>query len=652
VLGSRHNPGETPRNPGKHGSVPVAQWIERPPPKRQVAGSTPARGTILLFANPLPPSAQPTHYRIVPLDPHAHLYEVRVTVDDPSPTGQRFMLPTWIPGSYLIREFARQFVTVRAESGDRAVPIAKTAKNVWQAAPCAGPLTVIAQVYAFDLSVRSAYLDATRGYFNGPSVFLLAEGREQAPCIVDVAPPGGAIESRWRVATTLASAGAPMYGFGLYRAESYDELIDHPVETSEFALATFEAGGVPHDVAISGQHTTDLPRLARDMQRVCQWQIDLFGGAPFARYLFQVTAVGDGYGGLEHRASTSLLCGRDELPHAGLDGIDDDYLHFLGLVSHEYFHAWNVKRITPAAFAPYDLSRENYTRQLWAFEGITSYYDDLALTRCGLISAERYCEVLARTITNVLRAPGRLMQSVADSSFDAWVKFYRPDENSPNAVVSYYAKGALIACALDLTLRREGRATLDDLMRALWERYGRRGIGVPEDGIPNLASELAGRDLSDFFARYVEGTEEPPLRELLADFGVTLHLRAANDAKDRGGKPAKGVAPGCTLGIRLGDAQKLAVVLRDGPAARAGLAAGDTLVAVGGLQASPERLATLLTQGAPGDVVAIHAFRRDELFEVSATLAQAPDDTCYFTLDPEPPPDVLARRDAWLLGQR
>ena len=599
---------------------------------------------------PNPSSPLPTHYRIVPLDPHAHLYEVGVTVDDPDATGQRFQLPTWIPGSYLIREFARQFVTVRAESGGHSVPITKTAKNVWQAAPCTGPLTVIAHIYAFDLSVRAAYLDASRGYFNGPSVFLLPEGREHAPCIVDIAPPEGASYARWRVATTLQSAGAAAYGFGLYRAANYDELIDHPVETSDFALTTFEAGGVPHDITISGRQTTDLPRLARDIQRVCQWQIDLFGRAPFERYLFQVTAVGDGYGGLEHRTSTSLLCRRDDLPHAGLDGIDDDYLNFLGLVSHEYFHAWNVKRIKPAAFTPYDLSRENYTRQLWAFEGITSYYDDLALTRCGLISAERYCELLARTITAVLRGPGRLSQSVADSSFDAWVKFYRPDENSSNAVVSYYAKGALIACALDLTLRREGRTTLDDLMRALWERYGRPGIGVPEDGIPALASELAGRDLSDFFARYVEGTDEPPLRELLADFGVTLHLRAANDAKDRGGKPAKDVAPRCTLGIRLGSDQKLAVVLRDGPAARAGLAAGDTLVAVAGLKASPERIATLLTEGAPGDVVAIYAFRRDELLEVSATLAEAPDDTCYFTLDPAPPPEAQGRRDVWLQG--
>lgn len=599
----------------------------------------------------MPPLATaPVRYRIAPLDPHAHLYEVSVTLDEPDPSGQAFTLPTWIPGSYMIREFARHFVTVRADSASGPVAIGKTSKNVWRAAPCAGPLTVVAHVYAFDLSVRTAYLDATRGYFNGPAVFLCPDGREAAPCTVEILPPAGAAQGQWRVATTLRSAGAAPYAFGAYRADSYDELIDHPVETGNFALTTFEAGGVPHDIAISGRHDVDVPRLARDVQRVCQWQIDLFGGAPFERYLFQVTAVGEGYGGLEHRASTSLLCRRDELPHPGMDGIDDDYLTFLGLASHEYFHAWNVKRIKPAAFAPYDLARENYTRQLWAFEGLTSYYDDLALVRCGLIATERYLELLGRTITTVLRNPGRHRQSVAESSFDAWIKYYRQDENTPNAVVSYYAKGALVGCALDLTLRRDGRATLDDLMRALWDRYGRRGIGVPEDAIPQLAGELAGCDLSDFFARYVDGTQDPPLASLLADFGVTLHLRTARGARDRGGKSGSGTQPRSTLGFRVGPDHKLTAVLRDGPAAQAGLSANDTLVAVGGLKATPERVATLLARLAPGEPVEIHAFRRDELMAFSATLAEAPADTCYLTLDPAPAPEPEARRDTWLQG--
>ena len=590
------------------------------------------------------------HYRIAPLDPNTHLFEVSVTVDDPDPAGQRFILPTWVPGSYLIREFARHFVRVNAEASGMPVAIEKIAKSTWQAAPCKGALRVTAHVYAFDLSVRAAYLDETRAYFNGATVFLCPEGREEAPCSVEIVAPEAPRFKTWRVATTMRRAGAAERGFGLYEAANYDELIDHPVEASDFAWTRFDAGHVPHEIAITGRHDADLVRLTRDFARICEWQIALFGEAPFDRYLFQVTAVGDGYGGLEHRASTSLVCRRDDLPHAANAEIDDDYLNFLGLASHEYFHAWNVKRIKPAAFVPYDLSREAYTRQLWAFEGITSYYDDLTLVRCGLISPERYLELVSRVITSVMRSPGRHEQSVAESSFDAWIKFYRQDENSPNAMVSYYAKGSLVACALDLTLRRDGRASLDDLMRNLWQRYGKTGVGVPEDGIARIASELAGRDLSDFFARCVHGTEDPPLADLLADFGVTLRARPTAGAKDRGGKPANGSLPRTTLGARVGAEQKLAVVFPHGPAARAGLSANDTLVAVGGLKATPERLATLLSRYAPGETIDVVAFRRDELMTFRLTLDAAPDDTFYCTIDTAAPRDVEMRRDAWLRG--
>lgn len=593
----------------------------------------------------------PTRYRIAPLDPHAHLYEVAVTIDEPAPEGHRFLLPAWIPGSYLIRDFARHFVQVSASCDGKPLAIRKVDKSTWHAAPARGSVTVVAQVYAFDLSVRAAYLDATRGYFNGPSVFLLPEGREHAPCVVDIAAPAGDEYAAWRVATTMPRDGAPERGFGTYRAVDYDELLDHPVETGDFAWASFDVRGVPHEIAITGRHDADLARLARDLARICDWQVGLFGGTPpFDRYLFQVTAVGDGYGGLEHRSSTSLVCRRDELPHAASDKIDDDYLTFLGLASHEFFHVWNVKRIKPAAFVPYDLRRESYTRQLWAFEGFTSYYDDLTLVRCGLVDPERYLELLARAITTVLRGPGRRSQSVAESSFDAWIKYYRPDENTPNAVVSYYAKGSLVGCALDLVMRRDGNATLDDLMRALWERYGRTGVGVPEDAIPRLASELAGRDLSSFFARYVEGTEDPPLAELLADFGVTLHLRPSTGPKDRGGKPATSAAPRCTLGVRVGPDHRLLNVLLGGPASRAGLSGNDVLVAIGGIKATADHLAATLARYAPGEKVEVHAFRRDELMRFEVALDAAPDDTCYLTLDSAPSPQADARRNAWLHG--
>jgi predicted metalloprotease with PDZ domain len=594
----------------------------------------------------------PTRYRIVPRDANAHLFEVDCTVDDPAASGQRFVLPSWTPGSYLIREFARHVVAARATSGGRPVAIAKIAKDTWLASPCAGPLTVTIDVYAYDLSVRTAYLDPSRGYFNGTSVFLCPEGRAHAPCTVEIVAPRDPSAARWRVATALSREGAAPWGFGLYGARDYDELVDHPVEMSDFAHFAFDAGGATHDVVVSGRATFDAPRLARDLARVCQWQCDLFGGAtgsraPFDRYLFQVTAVGSGYGGLEHRASTSLLCSRRDLPVPGVDRLGDDYRGFLGLASHEYFHSWNVKRIKPAAFVPYDLAREGYTRQLWAFEGITSYYDDLALLRSGVIDAESYLELLGRTASAVLRTPGRRVQSVADASFDAWIKYYRPDENTPNAGVSYYAKGALVALALDLTLRRDG-SSLDALMRELWRRHGETGVGVPEDGIAPLASALAGRDLSGFFAAFVDGTDELPLAELFRSIGVTLALRPSQGPKDRGGTRGSGEAPRTALGATWSAELRLQHVFAGGAAQAAGLAAGDTLVALDGLKASADQLDAYARDRRPGDRVAVHAFRRDELFETTVELVPAPQDTAWLAFDAEATPDAIARRESWL----
>ncbi len=597
-------------------------------------------------------------YRIVPQDPHAHLFEVSCAVPTPDPDGQRFRLPVWTPGSYLIREFARHFIGVRATGPDGPVAIAKETKDCWRAAPCRGPLTVVATVYAYELSVRTAYLDASRAYFNGACVFLRPDGLQHAPCELHIDPPPGAAQRNWRVATTLPRVAVDEPAFGLYRAADYDELIDHPVEIADFSSATFEAGGVAHEVVVSGRHHGDLARLARDLALVCQWQIDFFGapaGAPppFDRYLFLIAVVGDGYGGLEHRASCSLLCRRDELPRAGATRVTDGYRHLLGLASHEYFHSWHVKRIQPAAFVPCDLAREAYTRELWAFEGFTSYYDDLALVRSRVIDDASYLELLGRTITAVLRTPGRHRQSVADSSFDAWIKYYRQDENTPNAVVSYYAKGALIGLALDLTLRAAG-SSLDALMRTLWQRYGRGGTGVPEGAIAGLASTLAGRDLGAFFARCVDGTDDPPLAELLNFVGVRLRLRASRSGDDRGGTPAEddsdSARPRAWLGAKAAEAGELRLqyVFSGGPAERAGLAAGDVLVAVDGLRATRESIARLTTERDPGEVIEVHAFRRDELFAASVTLESAPADTCWLEIDTAADEPARSHRACWL----
>lgn len=593
-------------------------------------------------------------YVIFPASPEAHLFGVSCTVDDPDPGGQQFSMPAWIPGSYLMREFARHVVRIRARSGRRELPIVKLDKNTWVVEPCAGPLTIEYEVYAFDLSVRGAYLDTTRGFFNGTCVFLRVHGAEQSRHQVEIHAPRGARYRNWRLATAMRRDGAKAYGFGKYVADDYDELIDHPVEMGEFSLATYRAGGIPHDIVISGRHDADMKRLSRDLKTLCETQIAFWGEAPMERYVFLVLAVGEGYGGLEHRSSTSLITNRNDLPGRETAATDENYRTFLGLCSHEYFHTWNVKRIKPESFSPYDLDRENYTQLLWAFEGITSYYDDLMLVRSGLIARDAYLELLGKTITQVQRGTGRHKQSVAESSFDAWTKFYRQDESAPNAIVSYYSKGSLIAVCLDLLIRQKtgGRKSLDHVMRALWKRYGRTGEGVPEDGVEKVAEQITGVKLARFFESAVHGTNELPLSRLFNDVGVKMLLRHAESMTDRGGKPASNDAGKIAssdarkvasnnigknahrpdLGIRAratGTDLKISHVLDGGSAQRAGLSAGDVIIAIDDLRVTGTNFDKLLSRHQAGDRVFIHVFRHDELMTFDIELTGPARDTCF-----------------------
>ena len=575
---------------------------------------------------PSPKKLPAIRYTIVPKDLASHLFDVSVTVDQPSADGQVFALPAWIPGSYMIREFSRNIVQIRAESQGKQVALAKLDKHAWRAAPVDGPLTLHYEVYAWDLSVRAAHLDQTHGFYNGTSVFLRVLGQEALPHVVDIVRSPEPAAKNWKVATALPELAAKRYGFGTYIAGDYDELIDHPVEMGEFALATFKVHGVPHDIVITGKvPNLDMARLQADLKAICETQIAFFEPktkkAPMDRYVFMTLAVGDGYGGLEHRASTALICARADLPVKSTPKkleANDGYLKFLGLCSHEYFHTWNVKRIKPAAFAPYDLQNETYTPLLWLFEGFTSYYDDLLLVRAGIIDEATYLKLQARTIASVLRGAGRGKQSVAESSFDAWGKYYRQDENAPNAIVSYYTKGSLVALAFDLTIRAktDGSKTLDDVMLALWQRYGRdfyQGVarGVTEAEVEALFDEATGLRLKPLFNRYVRGTEDLPLNKLYAPFGVRL-------LDER-----KSTKPSFDAGIgRDGADSKLSQVHEGGAAHRAGMSAGDVLVALDGLRigGAPAALEGLLARYQVGQTVEVHAFRRDELMTFNVVL--------------------------------
>uniref|UniRef100_UPI0035AF064E M61 family metallopeptidase n=1 Tax=Hylemonella sp. TaxID=2066020 RepID=UPI0035AF064E len=515
-------------------------------------------------------SPVPIHYCIEVADPHAHLFRVTLTISQPEAM-QAVSLPVWIPGSYLVREFSKNLQKLVARQGRKTLPATQIDKCSWQiACDPAQPLELDYEVYAWDNSVRTAWLDHQRGFFNGTSLCLRVQGQEDAAHELTLAP--GAAPADWQVATGLAPLKTERRGWGRYRAADYDELVDSPVELGNFWSGEFKAGGTPHRFVIAGAPPSfDGSRLLADAQRICETAIRFWhaegrpngrsGKPPFKNYLFLLNATDDGYGGLEHRNSTALICGRRDLPRHGAKP-GEGYTTLLGLISHEYFHSWNVKRLRPAEFARYDYTRENYTELLWFFEGFTSYYDDLLLRRAGLIDDLVYLRLLNKSVNQLQQTPGRLLQSVAQASFDAWVKYYRVDENTPNATVSYYGKGALVALCIDLTLRAESSHSLDDVMRALWQRCA--AGPMREDDLLAVLRELSGRSWSRELQRWVHSTGELPLRELLELHGVRVHEEPAQLAQ--------------RLGLRVtesGGGVQIKTVLRGGAAEQAGLAAGD-----------------------------------------------------------------------------
>ena len=507
------------------------------------------------------------HYRVEAADLHAHLYHVALTVEQPS-AGQRVSLPVWIPGSYLVREFSKNLQRLTATQDGRPVPIHQLDKCTWQI-DCvpSSPLVLSYEVYAFDTSVRTAWLDAERGFFNGTSLCLRVHGQEPQPHALELISP----RPGWEAATGLTPVKTGKRGFGLYLAHDYDELVDCPVEMGPFWSTEFKACGVPHRLVVAGAADSfDGARLAADVQKICESEIRFWHDRKkphFKNYLFLLNAVDDGYGGLEHRNSTALVASRRDLPRLGDTRMGDGYLTLLGLISHEYFHPWNVKQLRPAEFTRYDYSKENYTPLLWFFEGFTSYYDDLLLRRGGLIDEQTYVRLLNKTINQVLQTPGREIQPVAQASYDAWVKYYRQDENTPNATVSYYTKGSLVALCFDLTLRAEGRTTLDEVMRALWVRC--KAGPMTEADFAAVLRELGGRSFAREITAWVHGTRELPLADLLQKQGV-FALDEPAQLQQR-------------LGVRSeesGGTIKLKTVLRGGAAEQAGLAAGDEWLGV------------------------------------------------------------------------
>ena len=584
------------------------------------------------------------HYTVDAANKHAHLFQINLHIEKPQ-AGQVVSLPVWIPGSYLVREFAKNLQNLKAKQGGKSVAIHQVNKSQWQIeSKPEQALHLSYEVYAFDNSVRTAWLDMQRGFFNGTSLCLRVHGQEEMPHALSLAPLK---DSQWSVATGLTPVKVNKQGFGDYLAANYDELVDCPFEMGNFWRGQFTACGIPHEFVVAGALPSfDGSRLLSDTQKICESEINFWhdkrhkSQAPYKRYVFMLNAVEEGYGGLEHRNSTALICNRRDLPSLGIKRMPEAYVTLLGLISHEYFHTWNVKQLRPSEFKRYDYTQENYTQMLWFFEGFTSYYDDLLLRRAKLIDDTTYFKLLNKTINLVLQAPGRQIQSVAQASFDAWVKYYRQDENTPNATISYYTKGALVALCLDLTMRAEGSANLDKVMRGLWQRC--KGGPMSEADLLAELEAQTGRSWKKEIKAWVHGTQDLPLKTLLSSHGVVVHEDPPQMAQ--------------RLGLRVAEAQgvvQIKAVLRGGAAEKAGMAAGDEWWAVASSKSkSPTwRLKKLedinLLLG--NDRKAKATISRDQkVFELDLSI---PSDVFTWRLSPAPTQGAAASRtSAWLDG--
>lgn len=566
------------------------------------------------------------HYQVHLADPGAHLIHVRLTLNHPNPQGQIFFMARWVPGSYLIRELAKQVIEVKAFVQNQPVNIKKISNERWQCEPVTqGPLTLCYQVYAWDPSVRGAHFDTTHAFFDGARVFMGVEGQEKEAATVDIQlPDPKKVQGNWQIATTLPK-----------QVPNFEALIDYPVEIGVFEKHTFEVRGVPHHLVVSGQHYGNVTRLCHDLQKACDYFHQLFGEPnPLEGYTFLLSLSQNAHGGLEHRDSSACQASRYQMPSAEGE-YSEQSLSLLSLLTHEYFHLWNVKRIKPLVFQPYPLLEKALTRQLWAFEGITAYYDDLSLIRSKVISPEQYCKVLAKSIQQLHHGQGHLKQSVTESSWDAWIKFYQPDENTVNVGVSYYIKGSLVALCIDLKMRQltQNQYSLDTVMKQLWQRYGKEEKGVPEGAIEKLIVEYAGSTIEPQLQEWLYDAKPLPLAELLGTVGIQMTWDQPSHEH--------------TLGLKFeahGQSLKVKQVFLDGAAHRAGISAGDILLALDGLMLTEDNYKLLSEQIPLGKEVIIHVFRDDRLLSFPICFEkEAPKKIILSIEDKE-------RSQAWLMA--
>jgi predicted metalloprotease with PDZ domain len=579
----------------------------------------------------------PIRYFVSMPEPVSHELHVEMQVPAlPDREVVELVFPAWAPGSYLVRDFVRHVYDLQvSDERGRRVAVERVDKQRFRVRSGGRAVRVRYRVFAFETSVRTSFLDDSHAFFNGTSVFFFVDGELERPCHLEVAPRRG-----WQVSTALTPVR------GGWSAGGYDELADSPVEVGTHRRLTFQEGGARFEVALYGRTNADPDRLTSELRRIVGATGRIFGGFPFDRYVFIVHALPARGGGLEHARSATLDI-------AGLSFEDQKGYHgFAELAAHEFFHAWNVKRIRDRVLGPFDYTRENYTRLLWFHEGFTEYMESLVLIRAGLLSPKDYLDELAESWGKYLARPGRNVTPLSELSYEAWIKLYKPADNHLNRTVSYYEKGKWAALTLDLTMREAsgGRRGVAELFRRLWRDFGARHRSLGAEDIRAAAEALAGRSLRSYFARYIDGTEELPVPTLLRRAGIDVVARTAwADEEDavrarrQRGWTGLTFAPG-------GSAERAVVrnVVPRSPAWRAGLTYGDEVIAVDGTRVASGTVARRLADRSPGDRVRVSFFRQDLLRIAILTVGESPDRRWELSLGIGASASARAIRRGWI----
>ncbi len=583
------------------------------------------------------PASSPLRYRVAMPEPSSH--EFHVTLDIPALPDRPVLdlvFPAWTPGSYMVRDFSRHIYDLQI-AGD-TLPCERVDKLRWRVASGGRPVRVSYRVFAFEQSVRTSFLDQDRAFLNGTSLFFLVQGEEQRPCLLDVEPPEG-----WHLHTALPAVRGTRHRF---RAAGFDELVDQPVEVGKPRRYTFRQGGTRFEVTIAGPTNADIARLLAHLRRIVDATGALFGGFPFDRYLFIIHALPERGGGLEHACASTLDI-------AGMAFEDEkSYQRFDELCAHEFFHAWNVKRIRDRVLGPFDYTGENYTRLLWFHEGFTEYMQAIILLRTGLLTPEQYLKDLGEDWAKYAGRPGRNVTPLSELSFEAWIKQYKPADNYANRAVSYYEKGKWAGLLLDLVLRQatQGRRGLPHMFRRLWQSHGRRGRPITAEDIRAAVESVGRRSLGWYFLRFVDGTADLPVPIWLRRAGLTVRTRSPAQAEREDEVKARRQQGWSGLSFAAGETAVVKNVVPDSPAWRAGLTFRDEIVAVNQHQVDAATVGKRLADCAPGQTATIAFFRQGILRTVSLRLVRTPERKWTFVIDPAALPPQRRVREGWLRG--